>query len=104
MTADPPLRPAVRRALPAGGALALALLLARPLAAQSLAVQAREEVTGAPLAGAIVDVLDATDRVVVRGILSADGRRTLPVGAAGASRFDGDEACGVIVVWTDTAG
>jgi hypothetical protein len=80
----------VRRALAAGGALALALLLApflaRPLAAQSLAVQAREEGTGAPLAGAIVDVLDATDRVVVRGILSADGRRTLPVGAAGAYR------------------
>lgn len=77
------------RRLALGSALALGLALAlgaSPLAAQSVAVQAREQATGSPLAGAIVDVLDPAGRVVVRGILSADGRRTLPVGAAGTYR------------------
>lgn len=53
---------------------------------QSLRVHVTEDATGRPLAGAIVDVLDAGSVVVAQGVLSPDGRRTLPVAAAGTYR------------------
>lgn len=66
------------------GRALVALALAVPaLGAQSLRVRATEDETDRPLAGALVDVLDASDRVVAQGILSPDGRRELPVGATG---------------------
>ena len=58
--------------------LVVALLLgtsARALDAQALRITAVEEGTGAVLAGALVDVLDASDAVAAQGVLGADGRR-----------------------------
>jgi hypothetical protein len=43
--------------------------------AQSLRVHATEEQTGRPLAGALVDVLDATNGVVSQGVLSPEATR-----------------------------
>ncbi|HET7188506.1 MAG TPA: carboxypeptidase-like regulatory domain-containing protein [Gemmatimonadaceae bacterium] len=69
-------------------ALALVVLVlgAPMLGAQALRVRATEQSTGRPLAGAIVDVLDASGAVVVQGVLSPDGRRQLPLAAAGPYR------------------
>lgn len=66
-----------------GAALAA---LAAPAFAQSLRVRAVEELSGLPVAGAIVDVLDDASRVVAQGVLSPDGRRTVPLGTAGRYR------------------
>jgi hypothetical protein len=65
--------------------LATMLLLAAPGRArgQSLRVRVTEEQTRRPLAGAIVDVLDTANVVVSQGVLSAEGRRVMPLGAPG---------------------
>ena len=57
-----------------------------PIGGQSLRVQASEEVTGRPLAGAIVDVLDAGGRTASQGVLSAAGQRALLLSAPGSYR------------------
>ena len=54
--------------------------------AQSMRVRVTEETTGRPLAGSLVDVLDAKDAVAVQGVLSSEGTRQLLLPAPGTYR------------------
>src|SRR5438309_346064 len=54
--------------------------------AQTMRVRVTEEITGRPLAGSLIDVLDAKDAVAVQGVLSSDGARQLALPAPGTYR------------------
>jgi hypothetical protein len=54
--------------------------------AQALRVRVTEESTGRPLAGSLVEVLDAQDAVAAQGVLSSEGTRQLILPRAGTYR------------------
>lgn len=67
-------------------ALAALLCLGAPLHAQSLRLRVTAATSALPVAGAIADVLDAAGRVVVQGVLDADGRRLVALPGRGTYR------------------
>src|SRR2546423_771770 len=54
--------------------------------AQSIRVSVTEEVSGRPLAGALLDVLDDQGVVAAQGVLSNDGRRVINLPKPGSYR------------------
>jgi hypothetical protein len=76
----------VRRLLRTIATAAGLIAHAAPLRAQALRVRAIGEATGAPLGGAIADVLDARDAVAAQALLDPAGRRLLPLPGPGTYR------------------
>jgi hypothetical protein len=54
--------------------------------AQSMRVRVTEEITGRPLAGSLIEVLDARDAVAAQGVLSSEGTRQLVLPRPGTYR------------------
>jgi hypothetical protein len=63
-----------------------AACIAAPAGAQAIRVSVTEELSGRPLAGALLDVLDDQGGVAAQGVLSSDGRRVIKLPRPGSYR------------------